>query len=145
MQKNNSTKMRRDGFSSIFDDLPGDVCPLERSFEMGNRCAKVGFDWNSPDGAKNKIMEELEELEKAASDRDEDEIFWEVGDVLLAAANLARLHGKNPSRALAAALERFSRRFGAVEMRLKNEGRKLTEATLEELEEHWQEVKKREH
>lgn len=137
--------MARNGFSSIFDGLPVDLCPLALSFEMGNRCAEVGFDWNSPDGAKNKIIEELEELEKAASEKDEDEIFWEVGDVLLAAANLARLYGKNPGLALAAALERFSGRFEAVEMRLKNEGRKLTEATLEELEEHWQEVKKREH
>ncbi len=145
MPKSNSTKLTPNDFSSIFEGLPGDLCPLELSFEMGNRCAEVGFDWNSPDGAKNKIMEELEELEKAASKRDEDEIFWEVGDVLLAAANLARLHGKNPSHALAAALERFSGRFAAVEMRLKNEGRKPTDATLEELEEHWQEVKKKEH
>ncbi len=131
-------------FTSILGDLPEGLCPLARSYQIGARCSSVGFDWNSPEGAKNKVLEELRELDDAAASGDKSAVFHEAGDVILAAANLARLHGANPEEALQKALERFLMRFNQVERELHRTGRKASDTTLEKLEELWQEAKKQE-
>ena len=119
-------------------------CPLETATEIGERCAAVGFDWNSPAGAQKKVEEELQELEEAAEKKGPNEVFWEVGDVLLAAANLARLHGVSPKDALREAIQRFIRRFQAVERGPQKEGLDPKELSLDELERRWQEIKREE-
>lgn len=139
-----SCKNSRDNvYASILKDLPADLCPLALSCEIGTRCSSVGFDWNSPEGAKKKVLEELDELDYAAAAGDKTAVFHEAGDVILAAANLARLHGVDPKQALGKALERFMQRFKQVELELHRAGRKASETTLEELEELWQKAKKR--
>lgn len=135
---------RSDEGGSILDSVSWEGCPLETATEIGERCASVGFDWNSPDGARRKVEEELQELEEAAEKQDPNEVFWEVGDVLLAAANLARLHGVSPEDALREAIQRFIRRFRSVEKGLQKEGLDPKELSLGELERRWQEIKREE-
>lgn len=112
---------------------------LARAQKLQRRAARVGFDWSGPEGAAAKIREEMAELDAAA---DHDAREAEVGDLLFAAVNLARHHGVDAETALRRAAARFERRFRALEERLARDGGDAASASLDELEAHWQAVKR---
>ncbi len=85
---------------------------LTRAEKLQKRAARVGFDWDDVSDVRSKLLEEIEEL---ASAETPDHIAEEVGDLLFAAANLARHHGVDPEAALRAANVKFERRFRAME------------------------------
>ncbi len=85
---------------------------LSRAEKLQKRAARVGFDWDDVADVRNKVLEEIEELSSAVS---QDHIAEEVGDLLFAAANLARHHKVDPEAALRAANLKFERRFRAME------------------------------
>ena len=85
---------------------------LSRAEKLQKRAARVGFDWDSVVDVRNKLLEEMEELSSASTP---DHVAEEVGDLLFAAANLARHHGVEPEGALRAANLKFERRFRAME------------------------------
>ena len=85
---------------------------LARAEKLQKRAARVGFDWDDVSVVQDKIMEELEELSSATTP---DHVAEEVGDLLFAAANLARHHKVDPEAALRAANLKFERRFRAME------------------------------
>lgn len=131
--------------ASIVDGLPVDLPALHRAFRLQDRAAGVGFDWPNIDGPIEKVHEELEEVraevrEGAPLERVEEEI----GDLLFAVVNLSRKAGVHPALALDKANVKFARRFGAVEKMAAERGLKVGEATLEELDALWDEVKSRE-
>jgi MazG family protein len=136
-------KMKAKKRDSIVDGLPVDLPALHRAFRLQDRAAGVGFDWPDTVGPAAKVEEELAEVraELGASpsfDRLEDEI----GDLLFAVVNLARKAGVHPALALDRANIKFAKRFGAVERLAKERGLKVGEATLEQLDAIWEEVKK---
>ncbi|MGA1495642.1 MAG: MazG nucleotide pyrophosphohydrolase domain-containing protein, partial [Rhodothermales bacterium] len=92
-----------------------------------------------------KVAEELDELRELvdgdASDERKEE---ELGDLLFAIVNHARLSGINPENALARTNAKFIRRFQGVEKALEAEGSSLVDATLEEMDVHWERIKKEE-
>lgn len=85
---------------------------LARAEKLQKRAARVGFDWDDVSDVRNKILEEMEELQDASSP---DHVAEEVGDLLFAVANLARHHKVDPETALRAANLKFERRFRAME------------------------------
>ncbi|MBO9579381.1 MAG: nucleoside triphosphate pyrophosphohydrolase [Sphingobium sp.] len=85
---------------------------LARAEKLQKRAARVGFDWNDVSAVQDKLMEELEELSSATTP---DHVAEEIGDLLFAAANLARHHHVDPEAALRAANLKFERRFRAME------------------------------
>lgn len=115
------------------------VPALSRALKLQRRAARVGFDWSDPSGPAAKVVEEMAEIDEAAGDPDEVEA--EVGDLLFAAASLARHHGVDAETALRRACDRFERRFRGVEQRMADHGRAFDDADLDELEGHWQQVK----
>jgi len=124
--------------------VPKTLPALLRAYEIGARAAAVGFDWNTPGDVLAKIDEEVgevrHEVESGATgqlSRAEEE----MGDLLFAIANLSRKLGVEPEAALRRATEKFSARFEAMERRLAERGRPLTEATLDEMEAEWGRVK----
>ncbi len=126
----------------LLGDIDATMHPMDRAMELQRRCASVGFDWNDPSGARKKLFEEIAELDEAWTQGRRDRIDSEMGDVLLAALNWARLLGTDPGRALAAALDRFEARFAIVERTVARSGKRLDETSLEELEAAWQEAKR---
>jgi uncharacterized protein YabN with tetrapyrrole methylase and pyrophosphatase domain len=68
----------------------------------------------------------------------------EIGDLLFTVVNLARYLEVDPELALRQTNRKFRRRFGYVEQQLRQDGRELGSATLEEMERHWQGAKGRE-
>lgn len=126
----------RSALAGVPRALPG----LLRALRVGEKAARVGFDWPDDSGPVAKIDEEWEELreELEREPRDDERIREELGDLLFAVVNLARHLGTDPETALRSTIERFSERFRAVEREL---GPRLGEASLEEMEAAWQRAK----
>ena len=118
---------------------------LLRAEKIQKRAARVGFDWAETAPVIDKIEEELGELrvEIEAGTVDQARLTDELGDVLFAVANLARHCKVDPEAALRATNDKFERRFSYIERRLADQGRKPTDASLEEMEALWQEAKTR--
>ena len=127
---------------SILDEVPAGLDPLLLAYRIQDRVAKVGFDWDDARGAWEKVREETEEIGRELDEADPDRLRDEIGDLLFAAVNLARLADVHPSAALAGANAKFARRFRALEGLARARGVVWGRATLEELDRLWDEVKR---
>jgi len=126
---------------TVLKDLPASSSPLRQAHVYQKNAAGVGFDWPDIDGVKAKLLEELDEVEQARAAADPEALRHEVGDLLLAAVNLARRVGVEADDALRLANRRFRRRFRHVE-RAYPDHDALRAAPLDELESHWQAAKR---
>jgi uncharacterized protein YabN with tetrapyrrole methylase and pyrophosphatase domain len=104
--------------------------------------AAVGFDWESYEGAWQKVDEELEEVRGAVESGDAEAVEEEIGDLLFAAVNLARLAGTHPTTALSKANTKFQARFERLEQLATERGIRIETAGLEALDALWDEVKR---
>ncbi|SCY82503.1 nucleoside triphosphate pyrophosphohydrolase [Microvirga guangxiensis] len=121
--------------------IPIALPALNRAQKLTAKAAKVGFDWPEPAQVIDKIHEELEEVKEASSTGKRERIEDEIGDLLFSVTNLARHYGIDPETALRRTNAKFERRFSTVEKALKQQGRKLTDASLSEMEELWVQAK----
>lgn len=129
--------------ASVLDDVPLGFPALTRAAKLGKRAAGVGFDWPDWRGAREKIDEELGELDQAmAPGQGAERTAAEIGDLLFAVVNLARHLGVDPEAALRASNGRFSRRFRHVEEQVQASGRSLRELDPAALDSLWNEAKK---
>jgi MazG family protein len=127
--------------------VPKALPALLRTHEIGIRASAVGFDWERPADVVAKIEEEVEELREwvgNGASGDGERAEEEMGDLLFAIANLSRKLGIEPESALRKANDKFSRRFSAMESRLRATGRALSECSLQEMENEWGLVKQAE-
>lgn len=115
---------------------------LKRAEKLGKRASRVGFDWPDRQGVRDKIQEELSELEEAVGGRDSDDIDEEFGDLLFAVVNLARHLDIDPEQALSGANVKFERRFREMERSVAASGKALKRLSLAELEQEWRAAKK---
>lgn len=129
---------------SILAGLARSLEPLSRAHRIQDRVATVGFDWTSAHGALEKVSEELQEVREALDAEPSPALEEELGDLLFAVVNLTRLSGVHAMRALQRANQKFIGRFEGLERLALQRGVRLADATLDELEELWVEVKRRE-
>jgi len=137
-------KLARGEVESLLAGVPTSLPALLAAYRLTQKAAGVGFDWPDATTVLAKIDEELAELKEEIAAGDTAGTAEEVGDLLFTVANLARKLGHDPEAALAATNAKFRRRFGAVEAGLKERGRPLESAELEEMDELWEEAKGRE-
>ena len=130
------------GEESLLHGIAGGMEPLSRAQRIQERVATVGFDWPDYRGALEKVHEEVEEVSALLDRPGSDEVEEEIGDLLFAVVNLARLSGVHGMRALVRANAKFSSRFSALEELARARGVRLGAATLEELDVLWDEVKR---
>lgn len=116
---------------------------LLRASKLQKKAAKVGFDWPTETGVISKIREEVQEVEAAVDAQDLPAVDEEIGDLLFSVVNLARFRKLDPEVALAAANEKFERRFGEMERLLKAEGIGLREATPDQMDHAWETAKRK--
>ena len=128
--------------ASALSGVPLAMPALTRALKLQEKAGKVGFDWNDARSVLAKLREEMDEIEAEIDARDVDKVAAEVGDLLFAVANLARHLGVDPESALRGANAKFERRFGYIETRLAADGRAPGDASLEEMEELWNEAKR---
>jgi len=136
--------------------------PLGRALHVQREAASLNFDWPHARGALRKLLEEIEELEallapevtpdpstrkaaeEAAEEAASEAVEEEVGDLLFAAVNVARLCDVPPGPALSSATEKFERRFGELLSRAEQQGIDPRRVSLEELDLLWESVKREE-
>lgn len=132
--------------SGVARSLPA----LTRAQRVGEKVARVGFDWPDARGSRAKVAEEVAELDDAIASGDKDRVEAELGDVLFALVNLARHTDVDAEGALRRTIDKFTRRFDHVEARVteRHGGWPLSAAddklTLEELDGYWDEAKRAE-
>jgi len=126
---------------SVMEDVARGLPALMRAEKLQKRAARVGFDWPQPRQVVAKLREELDELEAAMEAGDAAAQEDETGDVLFAAANLARQLKIDGESALREANAKFERRFRRLEALLAEEGKTPDEASLAEMEQLWQRAK----
>lgn len=129
---------------SLLRDLPRGLDPLARAHRIQERVSTIGFDWEDARGAFAKVAEELEEVREALEGEPSPALEEELGDLLFAVVNLTRLAGAHALTALQRANRKFTRRFEALEALAAERGVVLGEASLEELDQLWDEVKRSE-
>jgi ATP diphosphatase len=127
----------------ILDSVPVALPALRRAVRLQERAGTVGFDWEEPHSVLAKLREEVAEFESELMrpDRDEERLENEFGDILFAIANLGRHLAIEPEAALRRSNAKFVERFGHIETELRNRGRDLRDASLEEMETLWGEAK----
>ena len=123
------------------EGVPVALPALTRAQRVGEKAARVGFDWEVAAGARAKVDEELAELDAAGSQREREQ---ELGDVLFALTSWARHTGIDAEAALRGTLNRFTSRFEHVEGGARAEGVELAELSAEQLDERWVRAKSHE-
>jgi tetrapyrrole methylase family protein/MazG family protein len=133
-----------EGRKSALAGVPPHLPALLKARKITEKAARVGFDWEHADQVFAKVIEELHEFEETMALGDEKRMEAELGDLLFAIVNLGRFLSIDPEEALRKTIERFTRRFAHIEDTMHARGVHMNEATLEEMEELWEEAKKRE-
>lgn len=128
---------------ALLDGVPAAMpAPLE-ALKLQQRAAKVGFDWDDPKAVVAKLREELDEFEAAIAGGSAEDMKAELGDTLFSLINMARHHGIDADAALRGTNAKFRKRFGYVESTLNETGETLEAASLDRMEQLWQEAKTR--
>ena len=133
---------------SLADGLPVDLPALHRAHRLQDRAAGVGFDWDDVQGPLAKVREEIDEVAaeidtpKPDAAAAQDALEGELGDLLFAVVNLCRKANVHATVALDRANMKFVRRFTAVEELAAERGVHVGTATLAELDELWDDVKR---
>ncbi len=123
--------------ASYMKKIPQSTPSLLRAYKIQKRAQKVGFDWDSIEGAFLKLDEEIGETKDAIKEQNSAHIEEELGDTLFALINVFRFCKVEPEACLNKANAKFIRRFEFMENRLKDKGLELENATLEQMEEGW--------
>jgi MazG family protein len=125
--------------AGILDGLPTSMPALLRAQNAQKKAARVGFDWPDAGPVFEKMQEEIAEVRAALAAGDAKAVEDEVGDILFTAVNLARKLHVDAETTLAAATNRFIKRFQAVERELGD--RRMEDTPLKELDEIWDRIK----
>jgi len=126
---------------SVISDYPPTMPALLLANRIASQASGVGFDWDDAGKALDKVAEETAELRAEIANGRLHEAEGEIGDLLFAVANVARLLKINPEFALSCTNKKFTRRFRTIEEELRRQGKDIAVATLEEMEELWQRAK----
>lgn len=129
----------------IFTHIPSTLPPLETSYEIQKKLAKVGFDWEDVSGIFDKIDEELSEVKEAFEKGDKSEIELEIGDLLFSVVNLARFLKIRPNVSLHRTNEKVKTRFLRLFAIAKERNIPIDKDHVKEMNELWEEAKKEEY
>lgn len=130
------TKQQKSQTESMLS-IPREFPALMRADKVQKKAAKVGFDWDSVDGAFEKVSEELSELKNAVKTENQENIHEELGDLLFSVVNVSRFIKVDSEEALTGATDKFIERFSAVEKMAAERGMDMKETELSELDKLW--------
>ena len=122
------------GNKTVLGGIPDSLPSLVKAYRIQDKVANVGFDWEKKEDVWAKVKEEIAEFEEYPSEA-------ELGDILFALINAARLYKLKPDNALEQTNLKFIRRFNYVEGKAKGLGKELKDMTLAEMDALWNEAK----
>jgi len=126
----------------LLHSVPRTLPALVEAQQIASRAAQVGFDWENPEQVIEKLHEELAELDEARRNAAQSDLEDEIGDLLFVLVNLARFVKVDPEQALRGTNAKFRKRFGFIERKLAERGKKLEDSNIGEMEALWQEAKR---
>lgn len=133
-----------DTVSGALNRISKSFPPLLRAEKIQKKLTKVGFDWPDASHVYEKLEEEVLELKEAVDNNDQENILKELGDILFATVNLARLLNVDPCEALTTTNDKVVKRFSFVESKIIDENKKFNEVSLETMDKYWDLAKKHE-
>ena len=131
----------KDGNKTVLSGVPAALPSLIKAYRIQDKARNVGFDWEDRRDVWKKVREEMDELEAELERGDQQRSTQELGDLLFAVVNAARLYKLNPDNALEMTNQKFIRRFNYIEEHSIRAGRPLKDMTLEEMDALWNEAK----
>ena len=132
-----SIKQQEKGRASRLEGIPRALPALTRARRMQEKAASVGFDWPDIQPVWGKVDEELGELRQACEGAQPEAITEEFGDLLFSLVNLGRFLKLDPEEALRRTMAKFEHRFQGIERELARRGRRIEEASLDEMDAIW--------
>ena len=127
---------------NLLDNIEDTISALDRSEKLQKKAASVGFDWQNSDEIIKKIEEELNEIRDAmTSDKAQDNLSEEIGDLIFSCINLARYYQINSEIALQNTNNKFIKRFNYIEANLRKKNISISDTSLEEMDRLWEESK----
>jgi XTP/dITP diphosphohydrolase len=132
------------GNKTVLEGVPAALPSVVKAHRIQDKARNSGFDWEQREQVWDKVQEELEELSVEVKKGDEEKMENELGDLLFAMVNAARLYNIDPETALERTNKKFIRRFGYLEQQTIKKGRQLTQMSLDEMNAIWEEAKRQE-
>lgn len=143
IEKWEQIKLReKGGNKSVLSGVPAALPSLIKACRIQEKARNVGFDWEDKGDVWQKVREELSEFEAELKSGDKPSQEAELGDFLFSVINAARLYHLNPDNALEKTNQKFIRRFNYIERHSIKQGKPLTEMTLQEMDDLWNEAKR---
>lgn len=131
----------KEGKKSVLEGVPVSLPALVKAIRIQDKVKGVGFDWSDIDDVKNKVSEELGELQEAVAAGDASAIEDEFGDVLFSLVNYSRFLKVNPEDALERTNRKFIARFRLMEELILAEGGDLSQMDLAQMDVFWDKAK----
>ena len=141
VEKNWEKIKLKEGKKSILSGVPKTLPALIKSERIQDKVSKAGFKWNSLNDSKNKIKEELNELNIEIKKNSFNEMEEEFGDLMFSLVNYGNLLGINSENALEKANKKFIERFKRMEILIKKEKIEIDKLKQVKLLEYWRESK----
>ncbi len=132
----------QEGRKSVLEGVPKSLPSLVKASRIQSKARGVGFDWEYKEDVWKKVEEETEEFHEAVANNDKEAMEEEFGDLMFSLINYARFMNINPDDALEKTNKKFIKRFQYIEEKAEENGKKINEMSLEEMDVFWNEAKK---
>lgn len=136
-----AVKHREKGRASRLDGVPVNLPALIRAQRLQEKASYAGFDWEHVEEVWNKVHKEIGEVRQAQTAGNREKLEEELGDLLFSVVNLARFFHISSEDALRKTCAKFVRRFQLIEKELQRQGRRVEDASLEEMDRLWETLK----
>jgi MazG family protein len=141
--KRNWEKLKlKEGKTSVLAGVPKSLPALVKSMRLQEKAKQVGFEWDNTEQVKEKVDEESKELEEAVASGDIAKIEEEWGDLAFSLVNYARFLKIDAENALEKTNKKFIGRFTRMEALAQEKGTTLSEMTLAEMDQLWEQAKR---
>ncbi|NSL91030.1 nucleoside triphosphate pyrophosphohydrolase [Chitinophaga sp. Mgbs1] len=135
----------KEGKKSVLSGVPVSLPALVKAMRLQEKAKQTGFEWDNTEQVWDKVQEEMKELQEATHTASQDEIEAEFGDVMFSLVNYSRFLNIDAENALERTNKKFQRRFQQMEALALEEGRRLNDMSLTEMDILWNKVKETEH
>jgi len=132
----------KEGKKSVLEGVPKSLPAMVKANRIQDKVAGVGFDWEEPQQAFEKLQEELAEFQEEVANKNQEKMEAEFGDVLFSMINYARFLKIDPESALERTNKKFIKRFQYLEEKAKSVNKSLQDMSLAEMDIFWEEAKR---
>ena len=139
--KQNWEKLKlKEGKKSVLSGVPNALPALVKATRIQEKAKGIGFEWETAKDVWFKVKEELEEFENEVSVNSAAQ-EEEFGDLIFSLVNYARFLNISPESALSKTNLKFISRFQLMEKLITNQGLKIEEMSLDEMDAFWDKAK----